>query len=179
MSSAFSYAGDGRLVDHGITATPRFTLDLGSIDLSRASRYVYQLDSLPPVEFTVGIQLEEPQSIQVLFERPAPGARVKLTVDSSSKQTVISEQAPLDKWNLSFGRDQPQSFLYRRGVEREIPRAAGVIHLERVETKVDGGWGTYFTPRKAAKYTLTVEVIEGATTHNRPARIVLKGGGWK
>lgn len=148
MYSASSYSGDGRLLDHGFMATPRYTLDLGSIELSRTGSYSYQLDSLPPVEFTVGIQLEEPKSIQASFDRPSPNARVKLTVESPSKQIVISEQVPPDKWDLSFGRDQPQSFLYRRGAEKEIPLAAGGIQLERVETKVDGGWGTYFTPAR-------------------------------
>jgi hypothetical protein len=174
-----AHAAATDVVDHGITSTPRYTVDLGPLDLTHRGNYTYQLRGLPSVEFTIGVQLDEPVTIQHLSERVAPTARIKLVVVSEQGRTVISEGGELAQWTLSFGRDEPQSFLYRHGAESEQPQSNGAVRLVRVDAKADRGWGTYFTPRRGATYSAVVEVIDPMSDQDRRAHLVLRGGGWK
>ena len=54
---ASSYSGDGMLIDNGWQLKGgRYTVDLGSVDISRSGKYSYKLQRLPDAEFAVGIE---------------------------------------------------------------------------------------------------------------------------
>jgi hypothetical protein len=66
------YRGDGVFVDAGaLTAHERFTIDLGAVDLSQASRREFRLSDLPDAEFTLGLRVTLANRPAVHWQTPA------------------------------------------------------------------------------------------------------------
>lgn len=173
-----AYSGDGRLTDHGWLATPRYELDLGSVDLTSPSKHLYYLVGLPDTEMVIGLETIEAARIKD-NERVSNPAVVLLELKNSDQTTVVSAFGPLNSWVWSYGRDMPVAFLYMRGEEREVPLGNNSFRLERVGANQDGGWGTYFTPTGTVTYTLALNVVEAQPPPQRQVRLLLRGGGWK
>lgn len=167
-----TYSGDGSFIDKGFFAGPRYELDLGPVDLTRTNTYIYRLVGLPDTEFVAGFEIIEAKPNNA-DERPSNPAIIRFVLENSNQAAVVSEDGPLDSWVWSYGRDQPLSFLYRRGKEIEIPVGTGTYQLERVGVRADGGWGTYFTPTKGTIYTLTLSIVQPQQPPQRPTRLLL------
>lgn len=177
---ASSYEGDGKLIDYGWKdANHHYVLDLGPIDLTRAGSVTFVMRHLPEVEFTAGLDVDEAAPHRTLFETRAHAGRIRLTLESADHRTIIAEEASLGLWIWSFGLGSSNSFVYRRGVETEVPLGQGVSRHDRIGVKADGGWGTYFTPRSSERYTLTLAVLEPVPSPQRSTRLTLESGGWK
>jgi hypothetical protein len=112
-------------------------------------------------------------------ERRSNPAIVLLELKNSDQVTVVSAFGTLNSWVWSYGRDLPTAFLYERGEEREVPLGNNSFRLERVGTKQDGGWGTYFTPTGTVTYTLALNVVEAQPPPQRQVHLLLRGGSWK
>ena len=172
-----AYDGDGKFIDRGpTTATGRYLLDLGPIELTTAAQYHFRLARLPDVEMVVGLEVIETKPN--LSERPDHRARIRITLESLGRRIVI-EDAPLNAWVWSYAQGGTTSFYYRRGEAREIPVRPGVTTWQRIGEREDRGWGSYFTPAKNASYALTLDVLEPDGSPPHPARLHIKGGGWK
>jgi hypothetical protein len=177
--NASSYEGDGRLIDHGWSdANAHYVLDLGAIDLSRVGTAAFRMHHLPELEFTVGLDVNETPHKDFSEVRPHPG-NIRLTLETADHRTVISESGPMESWTWSYGLGSPRSFVYRRGAQKEVSLGQGVSRYDRIDTKSDAGWGTYFTPRSTEYYLLTVSVLEPSALPSTSTRLALSTSGWK
>jgi hypothetical protein len=165
------YRGDGTLSDAGIgTADERYTVDLGVVTLGSLSQQSFNMAGLPPTEFTMGIR---PIYVSAGCDATAlSSTRIRLDVHAEDGSVVISEEGPLSTWTTS------RSLIYRRGTERQEPKADGVFELIRTGVRASGGWGTYFTPHRGDKYSAQFGVLE-AHSMGCKSHLVLIGGGWK
>jgi hypothetical protein len=151
------YTGDGTVVSQGLGS--KFELDLGSIDATKSLRQSYRMAGFTPHDLVVGFR--------VTGKRPDMQIRVSLT--NSRGEAVIQEQATLSDWVWSYAASQPDSyFVYRRGLSRDVPIGNGAVTIQQVGVRADGGWGTYFHPRRNERYALLIEVIEPS---NAPATL--------
>ena len=163
--SSINFQGDGEFIDRGpLAAKDRYVVDLGSVDLSKIGRYKYSIGNLPLVTFATGLQIRESAPNVDPRKRPLHTGRVRLLLESEGGQMVFAEDALLGDWVWTYDRGEYESFLYRAG------KGTG--------PSVDQGSGSLFVPRPAAKYRLTFEVVEPQSSA-RPARLLLKGGGWQ
>jgi len=105
-------------------------------------------------------------------------ASIRLLLETSNHEIVISEDGPLKSWKRSFTKGRFESFLYRAGKEHWITNKDGTTSPVADGVRTDEGWGSFFLPRPEITYQLTLEVLE-AQAQPRPARLLLKGGGWK
>jgi len=175
------YSGDGQLLDNGwSTATGRYVLDLGPLNLDTSSTIVRRLAGLPPkVSFTVGVSVVGAALNVAGRLPPAPTAIVRLTMVRSDGATIIAEEAPLNEWVRAYSEGEQASFLYRRGRVREVPQRGGVLTYTLVDVRPDGGWGSYFTSAAGAEYKLVLEVLSPQAPSGLTYRLVAIGGGWK
>jgi hypothetical protein len=178
------YTGDGTFVDHGIlSATDRYTIELGEVDVRRISVSDFSLSGLPRTDFTVGLLASTALGDGAHLDSKPLSAVVKITLVNERSQVVISEEAPLDKWDWSSSVLSPsESFVYLRGEEDEQPLSAGAVSLHPIGLKADSGWGTYFKPRRFAAYTLTFAVTKPDPSSDADRYTVaafIRGGGWK
>lgn len=178
-SNSNSYEGDGVLTDKGITsATNRYVLELGKIQLNRKAEYSFFMSNLPQVEMVVGFSMPvNPSTIQNLKnEQSLSTIRIRLT--NGKGKIVIQEEGPLRNWVWSETPDH--CFVYRRGLEKEIRIGEKSSYPKRTGVKTDSGWGTYFTPQKKESYKLSVAVFPtGNADTVRPVLVQVIGGGWK
>src|SRR3954471_22627158 len=82
-----AHKGDGAFTDHGSRgAHNRFELDLGPVDLERASSRQVRFSDLPAEEFTFGLRLTTGGG-----ERPSalPAATVRITLTNERDETVF------------------------------------------------------------------------------------------
>ena len=162
--TTIDYQGDGKFVDRGpLEGTDRYVVDLGAVDLGKAGQYNYSVGNLPPILFGAGLEIAENKP-NFAGKRPSHGGRIRLMLETEEGRRVFNEDAPLDDWVWSFVNHEPRSFLYRAGTG---PRPSP-----------DQGSGSSFVPRSGAKYRLTLEVVEPQPSP-RPARLLIKGGGWQ
>lgn len=151
--TTIDYQGDGKFVDRGpFEGTDRYVVDLGVVDLGKAGQYKYVVGNLPPVQFFAGLEILENKP-NVPRQRPPHGGRIRLLLETENGQRVFGVDAPLDEWGWSFRNNEPRSFLHQ-------------------------GSGSSFLPRSGAKYRLALEVVE-PQPQARPARLLVKGGGWQ
>ncbi len=177
--AGWAYQGDGKLQDSGPLAShDRYVLDLGPIDLGRTGQYTYTMSNLPAVDFIVGLEIVEVEPNRFTANQPVHSGSIRLLLETSNHEIVISEDGPLKSWRRSFVRDELESFLYRKGKEHWITNKDGTTSPVSDGVRTDEGWGTYFVPRPDITYRLTLEVLE-AQGLPRPTRLLLKGGGWK
>jgi hypothetical protein len=126
---------------------------------------------LPQAEFTVGLRQV---NVSAGCDRAALGSvRVRLDMRTDDGAVVVAEEAPLNAWVSS------PDLVYRRGAEREDPKAGGAFELVRTGVRASRGWGTYFTPERAATYLAQFEVLDAHGVAGCESRLMLLGGGWK
>ena len=102
---------------------------------------------------------------------------------SHNGELVISESAPLAEWVWTCGNatgevaaDCRNSFAYRRGQSREVQLKRGNSRYEEIGKKADGGWGTYFRPRRREEYVLEIQLRNGKMLAERHrVRVVASG----
>lgn len=151
------YSGDGTLVDNGpSSATDRYILDLGPIDLTRRGQKTFRLAGLPESNFVVGIQISAATDPTVISNRSL-SPTVSLSLSEASGKVVFSKRASLHSWTWSVPANGDAAFVY----SREHP-------------------STYFDAAPNAKYTLTFDVVEPDQVGSKyVARLAAKTGGWK
>lgn len=166
------YHGDGTFSDAGLGAAhERYTVDLGPVDLSVPGRRSFKLLGLPPVEFTMGVR---PVNVSSGCDANLlKTVTLRIHVQSEDGAVVVDEQGPLGAWTRSA------DLVYRRGTENQEPQPDGAVKLVRAGLRSSGGWGTYFTPRSAAAYLASFEVLDTHGGSGCESRLVLLGGGWK
>ena len=175
--------GDVAMTDNGpAEASSRYVATLARVDLTHVSSYTITLLGLPSDRFILGLDIasSKPQSAPLDEAHPIH-AEIAVTVVDEKDEVVISERQPLAKWVWSgWAGDKGSSFVYLRGESRDVPISAGSVRVESIGVKADGGWGTYFQPRRSATYRITIEVaVPDADAAPYLATLVLKGGGWK
>jgi len=172
------FQGDGRLVDRGPFAQKdRYVLDLGPVDLSRTGKYTYTMNNLPDTYFVAGLKIIEVEPDRG-GSRPPHLGRLRLLLETSNHDVVISEDSALDSWTWSSVLGSVESFLYRKGKQHWISNKDGTTSPVFDDVRTDEGWGSFFLPRRGVTYHLVLEVLE-AQTQPRPTYLLLKGGGWK
>ena len=178
------YHGDGTFTPQ---AAPRafcadgYTLDLGAVDLNAPGGATRSLVGLPSAEALIGLAVQRTNSAEsdevFGFRRPAP--LIEITLRDASDRIVLSRRERLTQWIGSRAtNDRDHAFLFQRGTEAEILVAPGVVRVERFPVGIDDSWGTYFTPRRGARYTLHFAVEEpdpdGARLQNIDVRLQLR-----
>ncbi len=161
-NEAGSYRGDGKLVDHGITAAKwRYVLDLGAVDLGKQIHREYRLSGLPNEEFTVGIRTQAtrtPDGKPLSEVKPQAKVKLELISDKSGKVFEISDD--LRSWTWSEARDL-YIFLYGSG-DKHQPSS------------------TYFRPKSGESYRLVLEIVSPDPAASRyDFSLLAVGGGWK
>ena len=169
---ALAYEGDGVFTDRGRpVAHERYVLDLGPVQLRKPWRREYALADLPTEEFTVGLQFDGDT------DGKSVDAKVRVTLTNERGETVLEVADALANW--TWGTSPGRLFVYRRGVQKEIPFGQSSVRLQRVALGPDGGWGTYFSPRRGGRYRLVFETLDANRANSAKAKLVALGGGWK
>jgi len=92
------FQGDGRLVDRARSPKKdRYVLDLGPVDLSRTGKYTYTMNNLPDTYFVAGLKIIEVEPDRG-GSRPPHLGRLRLLLETSNHDVVISEDSALDSW---------------------------------------------------------------------------------
>jgi hypothetical protein len=180
------YSGDGSLTDNGpLAATDRYVLDLGVVDLSKGGERAFRLAGLLSTEFAIGLEILRTDGGRILG---ADGeidksirTVVRLRLENERQQIVFDHSAPLSEWEWGVARTQEEkAFVYLRGAVTFVPVRQGVTSYTPMGVGPDGGWGTYFSPRDAATYTLRFQALSPrASNWPSSVRLIAKGGGWK
>ena len=168
------YEGDGTFRDtcsSSFSAERRCQIDFGAVDFSTTSRHVFRFGKLPKAKsWMVGLAVE-PEVGRPAQDR-LDDAVVSMLVTNERNESVIAERKRINDWVWELiGNNQVgigPSFVYLRGQSRDIPiDNNGTIRIENTGIKADGGWGTYFEPRHAGRYTLvlTVEAPDPSASH--------------
>jgi hypothetical protein len=151
-----TYSGDGRLIDHGLTAADnRYVVEVGPVDLSRAGSVRFTLAGLPRTYFAVG--LEVPGGVdRGSAANAATPADVSLEVTQEGYGMVALITAPLRDWTWLNPKPGETTFVYLR-------RSSG----------------TYFDAFTEARYRLDVVVNVPDPSIPPGSIVVLKSAGWK
>jgi hypothetical protein len=174
--------GAGRLTDSGPdTAVDRYIVDLGPVNLSAPGSMTYIVTDLPRERLTVGLQITAADTSIVVKKAGPLDTIVVLKMLNEGGDVIIEERGILRTWGWSYWSDSPhQAFVYRGGRSEEIPIKGGLHTYRRLDVKADDGWGSYFSPRRRGRYTVTLEIEPGSEpTVPIEARLQMRGGGWK
>ena len=181
--SAASYRGDGRLYDAGwFSMYQRFWLDLGRLE--RTDSAEYRLIGLPDADLALGLQVESLNVKEARDEAARFEVGVELKLTTQGGVVVVHETRPLADWVWTCGTSTPSmtsdcensSFAYLRGDSREVKLKNGNTRDEPIGVKADGGWGTYFRPRRREEYRLEVRLRNGERFSDRyDLRVVASG----
>ncbi len=154
------YSGDGAFTSRP-ASTPLcqddYTIDLGPISLDKPDHLHRNLQGLPHVEsmLGVGIGAKSPGATR------RSSAMITMTLRDENGHIVLSLQDRLSDWtHLSANDDPHYVFIYQPGRLIDVGVAPGVDHVQRFPIGEDDSWGTYFTPRTPAHYTLDFTVDE-------------------
>ena len=149
-----NYTGDGNFTDYGRKAgILRFVLELGAIDLTKASVGKFELKGLPEVEFVCYLRLDHPlPTLGKPKDFAAGDLVVGLSLEDENGTQVFLEKAPLKRWTWSGSVGAPQSDLYTHK--------------------------TIFTPEAGKSYFITLTKNKGNLKAPK-AEFLLMGGGWK
>lgn len=170
------YRGDGSFEDKGWMAySNRYTVDLGAIELQKDGLAVFQLDGLPHGEFTVGVEVEGTEHVELTD--PAPIEMfLRIELRSSSNDIIILEEGPISEWVAATSPTLPGwARFYRRGEAEEVVLPNGNTASKRIGLKASEGWGTYFNSEKRERYVLKVAVLSSGKLGNVSARVTLVG----
>ena len=172
LAACEHYRGNGILTDAGVgTAGFRYVVDLGAVSLSNPNRRSFKMVGLPATEFTIGLR---PVNVSTGCDASSLySTRVRLNIQADDGSVVVAEEGPLSTWITS------SNLVYKRGTEREEPKAGGVFELIRSGVRASGGWGTYFTPQTSVTYVAKFDVLETHGTTGCDSHLILLGGGWK
>jgi hypothetical protein len=170
------YRGDGEFMGHAapsVLCQDGYTVDLGGLDLTSTAEVDRTLDGLPPIQSIIGISIAQKSS----GDMPRPAALITVTLRDEQAHIVLSRHEPLSDWTKEYSIGDPQhGFLYQRGTLADIPVAPGAARVERFPLGRDDSWGTYFTPRRGAHYTLHFSVDEpDAASAAIDARLQVRG----
>ncbi len=150
-----SYSGDGRLIDHGVTAPDhRYVIEVGKVDLSRVGSATFKMTGLPRNYFVIGLQI--PASVVGTDEHRDTPADVSLEVVREQGSMVALVIAPLREWTWSNLTHEAASFVYLRDSAR-----------------------SYFDSFTEHRYLVKVTVNVPDATIPEGTLIVLKSAGWK
>lgn len=187
-------AGDGRLTDFGPDeAINRYVLELGLINLNEPGSRTYKVQDLPEVNLAIGLDIRSLNPNVILEGNDRSNPIIGIRVVNEKDKVVIDEKEALKDWAWSTGYlwkpyydgeegpdDKHHRFVYRDGSWKETMSKEGVITSIPVNIKSDGGWGTYFRPRRRGIYVITVQIFEkDIVSRDLEVRLRAKGGGWK
>lgn len=166
LAGFHDYRGDGTFTPHAAPSwlcSDGYTVDLGPVDLATAGGVSRRLEGLPPVEATIGLALERsagaPPPHGAGLRRPA--ALVEVTLRDGSGHIVLSRHERLTDWTARRrGDDADHAYLFRTGTQIEVPVAPHAARVERFPIGRDDSWGTFFVPRRGARYALHFAVEE-------------------
>lgn len=154
------YSGDGTFTSHPASSAlcqDGYTLDLGPVVLDKPDHLHRKLQGLPHVESIVGVAVASKTS----GASPRSSALITMTLRDETGHIVLSLQDHLSDWTRLYADDDPQhAFIYQPGRLIDVGVAPGVDHVQRFPIGEDDSWGTYFTPRTPAHYTLDFTVDE-------------------
>ena len=152
------YSGDGHLIDNGVrSATDRYVLNLGEIDLSQRGTKTYRFMNLPEEGFVAGIEIRVSPKDRSIIERREIKPIVLLELSAVGDEVVFMQKERLDMWTWSVPIGESTAFIYGRGEP-----------------------GTYFQPLPHVEYTLAITVLQpdpGQLQYT--ASLLAKSGGWK
>ncbi len=159
------YRGDGTFTPHAAPSAlcqDGYTVDLGAVDLTSNQQLDRVVDGLPPFESTIGLAIApHPGSDHSHEDLPRLSALVTVTLRNDKGHITLSRQERLSQWTRQYAVDDPQhAYLYQRGNLIDVPVAPGAARVERFPLGDDDSWGTYFTPRRNARYTIHFAVDE-------------------
>lgn len=162
------YAGDGTLTREKAPAffcQDRFDIDLGPMDFTHLATMQFHLEGLPKQEYTVGFDVSSLDSGQAsnaaVRDAHMPDPLVELALRNEKGEVVLNQRGRLSDWVWSGAlANLRSSYVYNRGEEREIRNNPATTESQRVGVKADGGWGTYFTPRRRGGYQLGLTIVE-------------------
>lgn len=148
------YHGDGAFNAQPATSVAcpdRYTVDLGPLAMSQTEEVRYELKGLPSIESVIGVAVTLPDAAGARW----PVAQIALTLRDDKGTIVLARHEALADWTRSYALADPAHvFLYQRGTEVEVATGPGIVRVERFPIGPDDSWGTYFTPRRGASYTL-------------------------
>lgn len=154
------YNGDGTFTSHPASSAlcqDGYTLDLGPVVLDKPDHLHRNLQGLPHVESILGVAVASKTS----GANPRSSALITMTLRDETGHIVLSLQDHLSDWTRLYADDDPQhAFIYQPGRLIDVGVAPGVDHVQRFPIGEDDSWGTYFTPRTPAHYTLDFTVDE-------------------
>lgn len=151
-----------------------YTVDLGTIDLTRQGRYVLRLEGLPALGASIGVALNASQRGA---EVPPANALIEMTLRDDKDHIILSRHERLSEWMRSFASNDPaHAFLFQRGTQIEVAVAPRTFRIERFPLGPDDSWGTSFSPRRDVRYTLHFRVEEpDASLATVEARLQVRG----
>jgi hypothetical protein len=154
------YRGDGAFTVHPAPSSlcqDGYTVDLGVVDLTTTGQVDGNLIALPAIESIIGLAIAPKAPAEI----PRPSALITVTLRDDNGHIVLSRHEALSQWTKEYAIDDPQhGFLYQRGTLADIPVGPNTARVERFPLGEDDSWGTYFTPRRNARYTLHFAVDE-------------------
>jgi hypothetical protein len=155
-SQSIPYAGDGRLIDNGVTAKDtRYIVEAGSVDLSRAGTATFRMSGLPRTFFVVGLQVPVRADRAATLAGTTP-ADVSLQVYQENHGMAALITTPLRDWTWSRSARQDAAFVYLP----QSPRS-------------------YFDAFAEARYQVTVTVNVPDPSIPAGSLVVFKSAGWK
>ena len=151
-----TYSGDGRLIDHGLTAADhRYVVEVGSVDLSHTGSARFRLVGLPRTYFVIGLQVPGGVTRGSAGSAMTP-ADVSLEMTQEDYGMVALITAPLRDWTWLNPKLGEPTFVYLR-------RSSG----------------SYFDAFSEARYRLDVVVNVPDPSIPAGSIVVLKSAGWK
>jgi hypothetical protein len=159
------YRGDGTFTPHPAPTwicQDGYTVDLGAIDLTVTGDATFHIEGLPSLESTVGLAVGPKTKPTGAYEDPPRlSPLIEVTLRDAEDRIVLSRHERLSQWVKSFALADPRHvYLYQRGTQVDVPVGPNNVRVERFPVGQDDSWGTYFTPRRSARYTLHFAVDE-------------------
>ena len=168
------YNGDGTFTAHpspSALCQDGYTLDLGPIALDKPEHLHRNLQGLPHVESILGVEVTSKTD-----DPPHPNALITMTLRDETGHIVISLQDHLSEWTrLHANAESQRAFIYQPGRLIDVAISPDQFNVQRFPIGEDDSWGTYFTPRTPAHYTLDFTVDEpDASSADLDARLQVR-----
>jgi len=154
-----SFEGDGTLTDNGVlSATDRYVLDVGEVELTKNGSYRYSFRGLPAENFVIGLEIEGADQRRECIRASLGNVEIGLRLSDVNKgMGIFVVEGKLKEWTFSRRRGEKRVFVYHRSGPR-----------------------TAFDADPESTYELEVRVSKVAGTVGCDvAQIVAKSGGWK